>query len=117
MDMGNDYLIAWSLYLLAVVAAQILTWRILRPFLQADIRAIVQLCVFSILITPARLEAGASYWVPAFVAALMDGVNDGVDAAIVRLWPIVMVMLVLVSISLVWKLRKSLIKTNSQVAS
>ena len=44
-----------------------------------------------------------SYWVPAFMAAIMEGLNHGVDAALSRLWPILVMMLVLLSAAAAWR--------------
>ncbi len=114
METGNEYVIAWAIYLLAVVGAQVLSWRIARPLPWADLRLVFQLFIFAILITPARLEPTGSYWVPAFMAALMDGLNYGTDQVLNRLWPIWITLLVLLLLSYSWKLFKAYKKTDDK---
>lgn len=106
MILSDEYFLAWGLYLLAVFGAQLLAWRLTRVIPQADVRVILQLLVLATFITPARLEEGVNYWVPAFIAALIEGLNDGGDAALTRLWSILVTMLVLVLLSFSVKLSK-----------
>ena len=95
METTYEYVLAWAVYLLAVAAAQVLCWRVTRPLPWADARRVIQICIFALLITPARLQPSDSYWAPAFMAAIMDGLNEGSEQALSRLWPILATMLVL----------------------
>ena len=117
--MESNYTLAWSVYLGAVVVAQLLLWWPLRQLPFADARRLIQLCVFAMFITPARLDPGSDFWVPAFMAALMDALEFGSEAALARVWPILAVMLVLVLASSllrmvpVWRARSRLSDTGS----
>ncbi len=98
--MPTDYYIAWGVYLLAIVGAQVVAWRLVRFIPQVDLRLILQLCLFALLITPAKLDADSNNWVPAFMAAIIEGVDHGLTAAMERLTPIFILMLVLIVLSL-----------------
>ena len=106
IDLFSSYVWVWMFYLAAVLGAQILMWRLTSPLPGKELGLILQLCVFALLITPAQLEGLDHYWVPAFMAALMEGLNDGVDVAMQRLLPILTVMLALVVLSLFRRLFK-----------
>lgn len=98
--MDSNYTLAWLIYLGAVAAAQLLIWLPLRRLRFADLRRVIELCVLGLLITPARLEPGSDNWVPAFMAALMELLESGSDAALDRLWPILLVMLLMLVVSM-----------------
>ncbi len=104
METASDYYISWSIYLAAVLAAQLLLWRVLSIISSREIKTLIQLLLFALLITPVPLEPGQSYWVPAFMAAIMEGLNLGLEAALPRLWPIFTMMLVFVCLSVAWRL-------------
>lgn len=107
METTSSYMIAWLVYIVAVGGAQLLAWRISRVLRSPDLRAIFQLVVLAALITPARLEEGANYWVPAFMVALMEGLNDGMEVALNRLLPMMVTMLVFILLSVVVRRIKS----------
>lgn len=104
METASDYYISWSVYLVAVLVAQLLLWRVLRIIKTQDIKFLVSILFFALLITPVPLETSQSYWVPAFMAAIMEGLNHGFEAAQPRLWPIFMTMLIFVCLSVAWRL-------------
>lgn len=101
---GSEYYLAWLIYLAAVLSAHLLLWRALKVISSRDIKTVLHLSLAAILLTPTTLTTGQNYWVPAFMSALMDGLNDGPAAAMSDLWSILIVMLLLVSISLGLKL-------------
>lgn len=94
LETGSEYYTAWGFYLVAVASAQLLVWRITRSIPAVMLQRILQLCSFAILITPARLESGQNYFAPAFMVAMMEGVIDGGAAAVSRILPIVLMMLI-----------------------
>ena len=96
MDGNNAYYTGWLVYLLAVLGAQFLCWWMLRKFKSSELKQLLQLMLLAILITPATLDVSQGYWVPAFMAAFLGGLDSGFDSAIPRLWSIAAVMLVLV---------------------
>jgi hypothetical protein len=104
MEASSGYLISWIIYLVAVVAAQGLLWWMLRKTQLPDFKMVLQFLLFAILITPATLNDNSSYWVPAFMAAFLGGLDAGFDAAIPRLWSIVAVFIGLLCISLLVRL-------------
>ena len=104
MQTGLEYYLCWGVYLLAVAASQLLLWRVLVVISNKEVKTVLQLSLLAILITPAVLEPGQAYWVPAFMAALMEGLNEGPDAALLRIWPILGVMLALITLSFIWRL-------------
>ncbi|ARN75880.1 hypothetical protein [Oceanicoccus sagamiensis] len=114
METANDYYLSWGIYLAAVLAAQLLLWRVLSIFKNQDIKTLIQLLLLALLITPVPLEPGQGYWVPAFMAAIMEGLNLGLDAALPRLWPIFTMMLVFVCLSVVWRLYRLRLQNNGQ---
>lgn len=103
METASDYYISWGIYWVAVAVAQFLLWRGLTIIKSQPIKILIQLLLFALLITPVPLESGQSYWVPAFMAAIMEGLNIGFEAALPRLWPILVMMLVLVSLAVAWQ--------------
>lgn len=104
--MTSNFLLAWGVYLASVVVALLLVWLAVRRWLGADAQRVLLLCLFAFLVVPTRLEPGSEYWSPAFMAALMEAIDKGGDAALDRLWPNFVFMLVLVLLSLAWRLRK-----------
>lgn len=102
MELSNGYFIAWGIYALAVVMAQLLFWRLCRSIAHADLRLVLQFCLFALLVTPARLEQPLGYWAPAFMAALMDGLNYGLDQVLERLWPVLVSLLLLLLGRILW---------------
>lgn len=94
--MASNYANAWLLYLAAVGVAHFLLWWLMRRLKSLELKQVIHLCVLALLITPARLEPDSGNWVPAFMAALMEGIDSGFDAAANRLWPIFCVMLVFI---------------------
>lgn len=107
MDVAENYLLAWSLYLLAVASSQLIVWRMLRALASVDLRISMQLIALAIWITPIQLESEQSYWVPVFMVAIMDGISFGADTALERLQPMWAVMLVMLVIVLLLKWRRS----------
>lgn len=97
--MTSTYATAWTVYLCAVLVAHGLLWWLLRPLQRLEVRQLIHLCVFAFLVTPTRLEVGGDNWVPAFMAAVMEGIDLGFEAASSRLWPIFALMLVLILLS------------------
>lgn len=115
LQMGSEYYLAWLIYLGAVCCAHVLLWRAMSVIASRDIKTVLHLVLASILLTPTTLTAGQNYWVPAFMSALMDGLNDGAAAAMPDIGSILIVMLVLVSLSLGLKLyrrRQQLVNTT-----
>ena len=103
--MDSNYLLAWSIYLGAVVVAMVLAWMPLRRWTSSDTRRLLLLCLFALLITPERLDPDHANWAPAFMAALMDAIDSGFQAGLNRLWPALLLMLALVVLSMLWRLR------------
>jgi hypothetical protein len=113
MQTGTEYYLCWGIYLLAVAAAQVLLWRVLLVINNRSIKTVLQLTLLAILITPVSLESGQGYWVPAFMAAFMEGLNQGPDAALLRIWPILFLMLVFISLFFMWRLFQKMSKKKS----
>jgi len=106
-DLGYDFYLAWVIYLLAVLCSQLLWWRITAGFKRQELRSLLQITVLAVLITPAQLgpvEGHGSYWAPAFITAIMEGLGGDGEAALARLLPMLALLLVLTAVSLVWKL-------------
>lgn len=103
MEPASDYYTAWAIYWLAVIVAQLLFWRALAAINSQQVKVLSQLLLFALLITPVSLETGQPHWVPAFMAAIMEGLNDGFDAALSRLWPILLMMLVFILLAAAWR--------------
>jgi hypothetical protein len=106
MAVGSDYWIAWLIYLLAVACAQWLCWRASLALASADLRLLLQFCLLALLLTPVRLEPTSQFWVPAFMAALMESLNEETDTVLNRLSPILINMLVLSIMAFSGKLLK-----------
>lgn len=105
--MEPNYQIAWTIYLVSVAVAQWLLWLLIRPLSSKDTKQVIQLCVFALLITPIPLEPGdLRHWVPAFMAALMEAIDTGINAALNRLWPALVLMLVLLLSAMAWRLHR-----------
>ena len=102
MTTGDDYYLAWAIYLAAICLAHLVLWRMLRRLSSVNLRVVLHVCLFAILVTPAPFGSEGSYWVPAYMTAIMEGLNDGLDAMLNRMIPIFIVMLVLVTLSLLF---------------
>lgn len=116
MEVGDSYYTAWWIYLLAVIGAQLSCWWLIRKIRSVNVKIVLQLILFSILITPAALESGQNYWVPAFMVAFMSSLDSGLDAAIPQLWSILLVtvaiLLLFVVTKLVWARWRPAAKTE-----
>ncbi len=99
MEIGSDYYIAWSLYLLMVVSSHVLFWRLLLKVASLHLKIVLQLGLLTLLITPALLDAETGYWVPAFMVMIMEGLNDGFDAIVPRLPPMFLLFVVLLVVA------------------
>lgn len=102
--MAANVQLAWCVYAGAAVLGLALAWLGLRRFMGVDAQRVILLCLAALLAVPANIEADSGSWAPAFMAALMEGIDNGGDAALERLWPSFVVMLVLVLLSLAWRL-------------
>ncbi|MCR8921741.1 hypothetical protein NO559_03095 [Dasania sp. GY-MA-18] len=99
--MAGDYLLAWGSYVTAALLLLLLLWRMTAAIKLIDLRIILVILAAALLFTPVPVEPGSAYWAPAFMAALIDAVTIGAEAGIKRLWPILIVMLLLVVLSLI----------------
>ncbi|MFT5579940.1 MAG: hypothetical protein ACI9WS_002700 [Paraglaciecola psychrophila] len=107
LELGNEFYLAWVIYLAAVLLAQLLLWKLTVGFKRQELGALLRLSALAVLITPAKLDAAegpGSYWAPAFITAMMEGLGGESEAALGRLLPMLALLLVLVVISLLWKL-------------
>jgi len=107
LELGNDFYLTWVIYLLAVLCALLLLWKLSAGFKHDELRSLLQISALAILITPAQLgavEGHGSYWAPAFITAIMEGLGGDGGAALGRLLPMLALLLVLIVVSLVWKL-------------
>ena len=95
MEVGDSYYTAWWIYLLAIVGAQLSCWWLVRKIRNVNVKIVLQLILFGILITPAALESGQDYWVPAFMVAFMNSLDSGVEAALPQLKSILWVTLMI----------------------
>lgn len=111
--MGEDYLWAWLAYAVSAVFLYLAFWRFSRLIGLRDLRLILRALVLAILVTPVPLEPGSAYWAPAFIAALIDFVTQGVTAGLSRLWYLLIAMLTAVVLSFLWRLKT----TNKTQAS
>jgi hypothetical protein len=86
--MENEYLTSWLIYLSAALGAHLLLWRVLVVFSNTRWIHYSHCLLAAVLFTPVSLELDgrSGYLVPAFMAALMDGLNDGFDAALPKIW-------------------------------
>lgn len=97
MNIGSDYYLSWSIYCFAVVVSQLLFWRLLKGIDHRHVNILLQLSLLAVLITPASLEPGQGYWVPAFMVMIMEGLNEGFAAVAPRLLPMLAVLIVLIA--------------------
>ncbi len=96
MDTGSDYYISWLIYCLAVFSSNALLWRLLVRASSVHLKILLQLTLLAVLMTPASLELGTGYWVPAFMMMIMEGLNEGFAAAAPRLLPMLLVLILLI---------------------
>ena len=96
MDTGSDYYISWLIYCLAVFASNALLWRLLVRANSVHLKILLQLTLLAVLMTPASLELGTGYWVPAFMVMIMEGLNEGFAAVAPRLLPMLSVLILLI---------------------
>ncbi|MEH6556641.1 MAG: hypothetical protein V7459_05405 [Oceanicoccus sp.] len=99
MDIGSDYYLSWSLYYLAVATSNVLFWRLLLGIGSLHVKILLQLTLLALLITPASLEPGQGYLVPAFMVMIMEGLNEGFAAITPRFLPMVAVLFVLIFVT------------------
>ena len=118
LELTSAYYIAWAVYLGAVLLAQLLVWRAVRLLQWVDLQIVIHVIIFGLLITPARLEPGQDYWVPAAMVALMDFINGETEAALNNMAIIFTVIFVLLLISIVSRwIRIFLLKRATNNAS
>ncbi|MGK0500883.1 MAG: hypothetical protein ACJAYG_002537 [Oceanicoccus sp.] len=95
MEMTSDYYQTWAIYWGAVVVAVFLFWLLLRKFKRPTLTYSLLIMLLALLLTPAAPEAERGYWVPAYMVALMEGLNEGFEAAMPYLWPVIFMMVLL----------------------
>jgi hypothetical protein len=108
MSFLHDYLSMWLLYLAASLAASVIVGRLLRPLRSVFARQSVLAVVMLLLLMPAQVDPNQPYLAPALMAGLLDALSLGTDAAITRLIPLMMavvVMVLVIVIMALWRLR------------
>lgn len=106
LETGNNYYIAWACYLAAVLVMQYLVWKVTLLLPVKDLRTVINIIVFSLMITPVQLEMGQNYWVPVSIATLMEILDEGFSVGIMRMLPALIVMFVLLLASIATKFIK-----------
>lgn len=104
MILQNDYYVIWMVYLAASVAGLLIVWRIGSWFTNKEVRRVLVLCTVAVVWTPYPLSDHSGYWAPAFMAMLLEAISNGVESAIQRAIPILLVMLGLVLCSAAWRM-------------
>lgn len=89
----SEGLMAWLFYLVAVVVLLATGFRILNYLVSREVRNVLVLLVAALLLTPAQIEGPATAWSPAFMAATIEMITLGPQAALQRVWLILVVML------------------------
>jgi hypothetical protein len=103
LELGNEFYQAWGIYLVAVLCAQLLLWKLTAGLKWRGIGSFVQLSSLAVLITPAKLQAvegPGNYWAPGFITAVMEGLGGESEAALGRLLPMLALLLVFTAILL-----------------
>jgi len=95
-----DYFVAWTLYIIAAIAAVAMCWHFSRGWKSRELRHIARICMVAVLLTPTKADPSQSFLVPAIMVAAFEGIGTGLDEAMRGLTPILLVTLVAVVISL-----------------
>jgi hypothetical protein len=103
-EVESNYLIGWCVYLLAVVGMMVVLRHLTAGLKWKESAAVIKLCVLVLLLTPAKVDPEQGFWAPAFIAAFMEGISQGADAALTRAWPILIIMMVCLVLSFIWRL-------------
>ena len=75
----QEYIIGWSLYLLAVLGLLVVFWHITRPIVWVHLKGSLRLLVATLLLLPSSVENAATYWAPAWIKAFLQLVFGGFD--------------------------------------
>jgi len=106
-EVESNYIILWCIYLLAVVGAMVVVRRFCSALKLQESAAVVRIIVLVILITPAKVDPELGFWAPAFMALFMDAIAVGIEPALSRLWPILIVLVISLGLSFSWRLVSS----------
>ena len=102
--MLSDIAFAWLCYGLSALTLIYVLWRMLSWMGFKEFRQVATVIVGAFLFTPVPVEPGSDDWAPAFMAVLIDLVTVSTEAAMSRLWPMLIVMLVMVVLSFAWRI-------------
>ncbi|MEX0942158.1 MAG: hypothetical protein WD002_06380 [Pseudomonadales bacterium] len=97
--MGNEYMIAWTLYLAAGVGCCLVWWRLTRFIGSRGLREILRGLLIVLIFTPWYAGESPEFYAPAIVVLLMDllleGARSGMKGGIALLFATFFMLLVL----------------------
>lgn len=102
-DVESNHIILWCIYLLAVVGAMVVVRRFCSAMKLKESAAVLRIVVLVILVTPAKVDPELGFWAPAFMAVFMDAIAMGIEPALSRLWPILIVLVISLALSFGWR--------------
>ncbi|MGK0442256.1 MAG: hypothetical protein ACJA0N_002064 [Pseudohongiellaceae bacterium] len=105
--MGSDYVFAWSCYIASSITLIVVLWHLLIWFGLKETQNLICALAAVFLFTPVPVTTDSSYWAPAFMAAVIDLVASGTEAALNRIWPLLIVMFVVVLLTITWRIYQS----------
>jgi hypothetical protein len=103
-EVESNYLIGWCIYLLAVVGMMVVLRHLTSALQWKESVDVIKLCTLVLLLTPAKVDPEQGFWAPAFITVFMEGISQGADVAMIRAWPILIIMVVCLLLSFSWRL-------------
>ena len=102
-DVASNHLIAWCIYMLAVVGAMVIVRRLCNYFRLNELASVIRIIVLVVLVIPAQIDPEMGYWAPAFMAAFMDLIAIGPEAAFERIIPVFIILVASIALSFFWR--------------
>jgi ABC-type Mn2+/Zn2+ transport system permease subunit len=116
MDLSqfSDNTLAWVAYAVSALGCLFVTWRIALWFDNVEVRKIIGIVAAAVLMTPAYTSASGGEMAPAFMVLVMEFLANNDEGVMRAGQPLVTIILLGVSISLVSLLvRKVTAKTEA----
>ena len=110
---SGDYLIAWSIYLVAALAFAVLSWRFLRRYVWTDMAVLLQGSLLAVLFIPWYVYPNEDFMAPAFIIFAMDSITMNPAEGLRALIPLVMGFLLVLLLTLIFSIIRRLARRRT----
>lgn len=109
----SDYIMAWSIYLLAALPFCLIAWSVFKKYLWRGLAYLCQGFLMAIIFTPWYVLADQEILAPAIIVFAMDSITVNSTEGIRALIPLVMALLLAIVVSIILSIIYHLRKRSS----